>query len=556
MLRRILFVIGVTLVVMLTLISIATRTVLMEGYSRLEASFMERNVERVQNTVSDELSALSRTANDWAAWDETYRFVKDLNGSYIRGNMGRDTFENLRLSTMLYLNPQGRLVFGRMFDAATGALTGAPDSFLAWLAAHPRMTSFERTDSHAESIATLGEGTFLVATRPILDSQLQGPVRGTLVFARPLDSGEVKRLSRSLKLSLSFYPLNDPRLPADGVRAMEIISAHASVSIDTRSQDIINGYAFLRDDQGTPLLLMRVEFPRDIHRQARMTARYFIAWLVVIGVVFSAVVLLMLQKTVLSRLHQLSAGVLAVGTGGGSSRRVSVSGRDQIAYLGAAINGMLDTLASSTAELRQSEQKNAAFLGAIPDLILRVSRHGRVVDVHLPPGFRPLHERWPDLVGRDITDFPGLFPAVPQSLVTEGLNAMARAMESGSPEVFDCPIPSDDGLRHYQARIAASGKEETVVLVRDVTAEKRVEEARRRDVMVKEIHHRVKNNLQVISSLLALQSSSTTDPRTRALLDQSRDRVRSMALIHEKLYQAGGGPGPAMRSTFGTSRTS
>ena len=83
----------------------------------------------------------------------------------------------------------------------------------------------------------------------------------------------------------------------------------------------------------------------------------------------------------------------------------------------------------------------------------------------------------------------------------------------------------------------ASGEDEAIVLVRDVTAQKQAEEARRNAVLLKEIHHRVKNNLQVISSLLALQAGATSDVKTRALLAESRDRVRSMALIHEKLYQ-------------------
>lgn len=79
---------------------------------------------------------------------------------------------------------------------------------------------------------------------------------------------------------------------------------------------------------------------------------------------------------------------------------------------------------------------------------------------------------------------------------------------------------------------------ELEIAQRQIAEDRMGESLREKEALLQEVHHRVKNNLQIISSLLALQATHVTDAKTLGVLQDSQSRIRSMAFIHEHLYQS------------------
>jgi len=117
----------------------------------------------------------------------------------------------------------------------------------------------------------------------------------------------------------------------------------------------------------------------------------------------------------------------------------------------------------------------------------------------------------------------------------------------GRHQQFELPLQDGDGktiwIQIFLNPIYMDGQlNEISCLAYDTTERKEIDRKVRdslkeKEVLLQEVHHRVKNNLQVISSILNLQSSYVDDERTKEILEESQQRIKSMAYIHETLYR-------------------
>lgn len=194
------------------------------------------------------------------------------------------------------------------------------------------------------------------------------------------------------------------------------------------------------------------------------------------------------------------------------------------------------------AETRAVRERLEATINAVPDLLFELSRDGRYLSFHSPR--TELLAAPPEVfLGRSMAEI------LPPEAADACMVAIAEADQNGRSNGRQFRLDLPQGAAWFELSIAkapgAEGEDvRFVALSRDITDRKRAEEVmlrnlREKGALLKEVHHRVKNNLQVITSLLRLEAARSRQEESRSVLRDMQSRIRSMALLHETLYQTG-----------------
>ncbi len=196
--------------------------------------------------------------------------------------------------------------------------------------------------------------------------------------------------------------------------------------------------------------------------------------------------------------------------------------------------------------LYESEDKFRTIFENANDLMVYIDKNGKVDNINQKVeellGYRP-----EEIIGKNFTSLD-FFDIKEMGELADFFRNMILEDELQLVPLTELELRHKNGNKVFiegSVRVIRKGGkvEGVLAIVRDITERKQAEEKikaslKEKEVLLREVHHRVKNNMQVICSLLNLQSKYVEDTKVGEMFKESQNRIRSMALIHENLYHS------------------
>ena len=359
-----LIVIGLTLISLVALQYLLAKFLWLDGFADVEAGEICNDVKQVRAALHADLDTLHTLASDWAGWDDTYDFIITGNEAYLRSNLVDSTFVDTRINVIAFINIAGRTVFAKAFDFDLGHAVDVPDALTKPAEALPGLLEHPDPSADITGLILVDDRPMLITAQPILTSKKTGPIRGTLIMGRWLDEGKKQELAEKTGFPLSLRTVRPASLTEPFRRAFDALRADETAFLQPLSDRAIAAYTLIHDVFDEPALILRIDRTRDIYQQGRLTATYFLLSLILIGIIFAAITILLLERILLRRVVRMSRAVSEIGIKGDLAARLPVRGRDEICRLGSSINQTLQALDRSQGALQHIGRQARCILWA------------------------------------------------------------------------------------------------------------------------------------------------------------------------------------------------
>ncbi|AZZ91512.1 diguanylate cyclase [Hahella sp. KA22] len=325
----------------------------------LESQRARLDIDRVTGALFHELTNLHQYTLDWAAWDDTYRFVESPYPEYIESNLGDATFVNLKIDAMMLYKPNGEVVWGKTLDQETGEtlhvkelpLDGPPDpGFILGVA----LGDFKDPYSGYSGIMGTESGLMFVSVRPVFRSNLTGPANGVLLFGRLVRGRLLQNLQQLVGVPFAVFWMHDPKLN-DGLRNIaDRLTVDEPIYTREVSNSKLEGYTLIPDIESDLSILVRINADRDFFNLTAATfdrAMSYASYLLTAVLGIFAFLVLML---VLRPLARLEAYVRRVQSQPQLEKLdLPKLPRDEIGKLGRAFYQLLCQLQEQSEKLRE-----------------------------------------------------------------------------------------------------------------------------------------------------------------------------------------------------------
>ena len=347
----------VTTICLLLILDVVSNDAIQSQFTAVEQSEVTQTIERMNVAVTNSYLQMGSELVSWSQLNNTYDFMQNqTSDEYRETYLTNSSLDNLGVNFVVFLNTSGQVVASMGLNLTTMNQAPIPQDFITRITSDSLIWDQTSLDSNTEGFILSQGQPLMLAARPILMTNGEGPARGVLVFARYYDAVEVRSLSQIMSLPPTAISIN----LFDSWKETNSIQNSSSMYIKPVNQTSIMGYDVVDDVRGQqPLFVIGALMPRTIYDQGLATVGLVDEVLLLAGVIFTITIVLIMQYSVLRRLGKLTDAVIKLGKLDEEQKDIPVSGNDEITWLTLSINGMLQKIQSQGVKIQKSERLSA-----------------------------------------------------------------------------------------------------------------------------------------------------------------------------------------------------
>ena len=391
--NRSLLILGLTFFAFFIIIAAVSLSVTLSGLDRIESQDMTESVNQTMATINAESASLLSTGQDWAWWDDMYNYTAGRNSGFPVSDATPSALATLKLNLFMILDENGNLLYGQVLSPDFRTNTSVSADLETCIRGSPLVKSRQVDDPGTDGLLLTPEGAMVVAAVPILQSDRNGPIHGTLIMGRDLEYGPLRRISdmTGFNVSLDWTGREVPgtSLPAGlgsqpGEKFFVLVPDNANT---------ITGYNSIQDLAGRDLVV-RVSMDRKLYRIGLANIFTYLVLLALWGIMTGFIVVIVMDRTVLQRMDKLTAQVRSLSGNREQVPAPVLSGNDELAELE-------KTIITSRSDLLIREEQLRVFVNAMPGPAALFSRDGMILLAN--PAFAEyLHMRPEDIIGTNV----------------------------------------------------------------------------------------------------------------------------------------------------------
>jgi len=305
--------------------------VIIPAIEKVESTIVKDDYDRCIKALQDEIIHLTDINNDWAQWDDTYKFIENKNENYIKSNLNILTFTNNHLYSIQFFNSSNELVWGGYINdkKQVQKINDIGNLFPKNII---KLLNLSNSSSLTGYLAG-SKGLFIISLIPILNSDRGGERKGTLVMSRKMNELFIDEIES--RVSIEFQLRKNDILDFSKLKPLYYLD---------KSQDHIVVNDYLKTLIQKNYILLHVKIPRDLFNRSidiLSNVQYFI---LIMGLVLLLVLLFVLNRTVTRPISKFAAKISELQLSKNSSNDFSSDRKDEIGILSNKFNRLLNKL--------------------------------------------------------------------------------------------------------------------------------------------------------------------------------------------------------------------